>query len=118
MVRSGAMQQEQVASHQLRHVITNVVGGREAGVRVEARSFEVQAGDRLLLCSDGLTEMVTDEAISAALDAEAAPEAAAKALVAQANDRGGRDNITVVIARFDPADPNSTDISGNLGRPI
>ena len=108
LVRSGAIQPEQVASHPLRHVITNVVGGDRAGVKVEARSFEVQAGDRLLLCSDGLTEMVTDAAISAALDAEAAPEAAAKALLQQANDRGGRDNITVVIARFDPADPDGT----------
>jgi serine/threonine protein phosphatase PrpC len=107
LVRSGELQPEQVASHPLRHVITNVVGGPRAGVRVEARSFEVQAGDSLLLCSDGLTEMVTDAAIAAALDAEAAPEAAAKALLQQANERGGRDNITVVLARFDPADPNS-----------
>jgi len=108
LVRSGAIQPEQVASHPLRHVITNVVGGDRAGVKVEARSFEVQAGDRLLLCSDGLTEMVTDAAIAAALDAEAAPDVAAKALLQQANDRGGRDNITVVIARFDPTDPDST----------
>ena len=47
--------------------------------------------------------MVTDAAIAAALDAEAAPEAAAKALLQQANEGGGRDNITVVVARFDPA---------------
>ena len=102
MVRSGALQPEQVAGHHLRHVITNVVGGPTLGVKVESRAFEVQAGDRLLLCSDGLTEMVTNEAIAAALEADTAPEAVARSLVAQANAAGGRDNITVVIARFDP----------------
>jgi serine/threonine protein phosphatase PrpC len=104
LVRSGALQPDQVASHPLRHVITNVVGGPNPGVKVEARAFEVQAGDRLLLCSDGLTEMVKNEAITAVLDAEPDPEAGAKKLLAQANDAGGRDNITVLIVRFDPAD--------------
>jgi serine/threonine protein phosphatase PrpC len=107
LVRTGAIQPEQVASHPLRHVITNVVGGPNVGVKVEARAFEVQAGDRLLLCSDGLTEMVTNDAIAAALDAQPDPEAAARMLLAQANESGGRDNITVLIVRFDPADQDA-----------
>jgi serine/threonine protein phosphatase PrpC len=57
----------------------------------------------LLLCSDGLTEMLTNDAIAATLRGEPDPEAACRKLVAQANDAGGRDNITVVIVRFDPA---------------
>ena len=68
-------------------------------------ALEVHAGDRLLLCSDGLTEMLTDDAIAAVLGSEADPEAACTKLVAQANAAGGRDNITVLIARFDPPDP-------------
>ena len=48
--------------------------------------------------------MVTNEAIAATLDAELAPEAAAKKLLAQANDGGARDNITLLIVRFDPTD--------------
>ena len=107
LVRSGALQPEQVASHPHRHVITNVVGGPHAGVKVESRAFEAQAGDRLLLCSDGLTEMLTDASIAEALDGEADPEKAAKALLDQANESGGKDNITVVIARFDPVDPDN-----------
>ena len=103
MVSRGELQPEQVAQHPLRHVITNVVGGNEAGVYVEAHALDVHAGDRLLLCSDGLTEMVTNEAIATVLRAEPDPEAACKRLVAQANDAGGRDNITAVIVRFDPA---------------
>ena len=76
MVRRGELQPEEAAHHRLRHVITNVVGGNEAGVDVEAHALEVHAGDRLLLCSDGLTEMVTNEAIAATLRAEPDPEAA------------------------------------------
>ena len=103
MVRRGELRSDEVAGHRLRHAITNVVGGGELGVRVEAHAFDVQAGDRLLLCSDGLTEMVTNEAIAATLQSESAPEPAAKALLSKANEGGGRDNVTVVIVRFDPA---------------
>ena len=102
LVRSGSLREDQVAAHPFRHVITNVVGGPNVGVKVQARAFEMHAGDRLLLCSDGLTEMVTDDAIAAVLDAEQEPEAAATTLLKQALDGGGRDNITVLIVRFDP----------------
>jgi serine/threonine protein phosphatase PrpC len=107
MIRSGALRPDQVAGHRFRHVITNVIGGQELGVTVEARALEVQAGDRLLLCSDGLTEMVTNDVIAATLDAEPAPELAAKQLLAQANENGGRDNITLLIVRFDPDDSDA-----------
>ena len=112
LVSRGVLRPEQAAQHRLRHVITNVVGGNEAGIDVEAHALEVHAGDRLLLCSDGLTEMVTKEAIAATLRAEPDPEAACTKLLAQANEAGGRDNITVLIVRFDPADPDA----GNVGR--
>jgi PPM family protein phosphatase len=110
MVRSGALRPDQVAEHRLRHTITNVVGGPELGVKVEARALEVRGGDRLLLCSDGLTEMVTNEAIAATLDAEPAPEAVAKKLLAQANDGVASDNITLIVVRFDAADSNIGEI--------
>ena len=107
MVRSGALRRDQVAEHELRHTITNVVGGPELGVNVEARALEVRDGDRLLLCSDGLTEMVTNEAIAATLEAEPTPEAAAKKLLAQANDGEASDNITLVVVRFEAADSHT-----------
>jgi PPM family protein phosphatase len=108
MLRRGQIQPEQAAQHRLRHVITNVVGGMEAGIYVEAHALDVRAGDRLLLCSDGLTEMLTDDAIAAVLRTEADPEAACLKLVAQANEAGGRDNITVLLVRFDPANPEDS----------
>jgi protein phosphatase len=101
LVKQGTIKQDEAAGHRFRHVITNVVGGPELGVKVEARAFELEAGDRVLLCSDGLTEMVSDHDIAAVLDTAAEPEAAARSLLAQALAAGGRDNITVVIARFD-----------------
>jgi serine/threonine protein phosphatase PrpC len=110
MVRSGALRPDQVAEHRLRHTITNVVGGTELGVRVEARALEVQDGDRLLLCSDGLTEMLANEAIAATLDAAPAPEEAAKKLLARANEGDANDNITVIVVRFDAADSNSGEV--------
>jgi protein phosphatase len=57
--------------------------------------------DAVLLCSDGLTEMLDDGAIAAALAAEAEPEGACRRLVAGANAAGGKDNVTAVVARFD-----------------
>lgn len=103
MIKNGTIREEDAVRHPLRHIITNVVGGHDPGVKVEARAIELQAGDRLMLCSDGLTEMVKHDELKAVFDAGQAPEAMARTLVAQANERGGRDNITVVIARFDPA---------------
>jgi protein phosphatase len=103
LIRTGVIQPDQAAGHRLRHVITNVIGGPEAGVKVEARALQLQEGDRLLLCSDGLTEMVTDETIAATLDAERTPEAAAKTLMARANEGAANDNITLVVVGFEAA---------------
>jgi len=107
LVRSGVIQPDEAAGHKMRHVITNVVGGPEAGVKVEARALQIQPGDRVLLCSDGLSEGVTDEVIAATLDAERDAETAAKKLLAHAMAGPAKDNITLVIASFDAAEPAS-----------
>jgi protein phosphatase len=101
MRRTGKLGPDQVLAHRFRHVITNVVGGNELGVKVEASAFEVAPGDRLLLCSDGLTESVTNEVITRILNAEPAPEAAATLLLGAANAGPAADNITAVVVRFD-----------------
>jgi PPM family protein phosphatase len=107
MVRAGTVTPEDAAEHQLRHVITNVIGGGDEGLFVEARAVELHGGDRLLLCSDGLTEMVSDAEIAEVLREEPAPEAACRRLLQQANDAGGRDNITIVVVRFDHVEPSA-----------
>jgi PPM family protein phosphatase len=101
MVGRGEITAEQARQHPHRHVVTNVLGGGQAGVRVDVQRVSLEPGDVLLLCSDGLTDMLDDGGIAAVLAEEAEPEAACGRLVAQANDAGGRDNITAVVARFE-----------------
>jgi protein phosphatase len=101
MVQRGILKPEEAAAHRFRHVIANVLGGTDSGVKVELHKVPLEAGDRLLLCSDGLTEMVADEEIAAVLESARDPEEACRRLVDRANELGGKDNITVVAARFD-----------------
>jgi protein phosphatase len=103
LVRAGLLGPDEAARHPWRHVITNAVGGSERGVQAEVHKARVQPGDCLLLCSDGLTEMLSDEDVAAVLEAEPDPRRACERLVAEANARGGRDNVTVVVARFSEA---------------
>jgi protein phosphatase len=101
MVRRGMLQPSEVAGHHLRHVVTNIIGGSEAGVRVEVHKVHLESGDRVLLCSDGLTEMLADDDIALIWQESADPSSTCKRLVAQANERGGKDNVTVVVASFE-----------------
>jgi protein phosphatase len=103
MARHGIIKPEAVSHHQWRHVVTNVLGGGTGGVKVEVHRADLEAGDVVLLCTDGLTDMVDDDRIAAALAPEAEPRSACERLVALANEAGGRDNITAVVARFEGA---------------
>lgn len=103
LVERGALSPEQAREHHFRHVITNAVGGSAQGIVAEIHKLGLEAGDVILLCSDGLTEMVPDVELAAALASLPNPEEACRALVARANAAGGRDNVTAVVARFDPA---------------
>jgi protein phosphatase len=105
MVRRGEIDSADARRHRLRHVITNVVGGPEAGVHAEAHSVELYGDDVLLLCSDGLTEMLSHDDITDILREEPDPEAACPRLVSLANERGGQDNITAIVARFSASPP-------------
>jgi len=103
MISRGTLQPEEAAHHRLRHVITNVVGGHDLGVHVECHRIELEADYVLLLCSDGLTEMVSDDRIAAVLQARREPREACECLVAEANENGGKDNITVIAVRYETA---------------
>ena len=105
MVRRGALRAEDVAKHRGRHVITNVVGGVSAELKVEVHKIHLEDGDRMLLCSDGLTEMVPDEELNQILLGEVEPEQACRRLVSRANEAGGRDNITAVVVHFRAESP-------------
>jgi protein phosphatase len=101
MLQRGALTPEEAAGHRWRHVITNAVGGKASEVKVEVHKVRLEAGDVVLLCSDGLTEMVSEEEIARIQHGVDDPEQACRALVARGNEAGGKDNITVVLARYD-----------------
>jgi protein phosphatase len=102
LVRSGVIKPEHASCHQFRHVVTNVLGGSsEAVMHAELHQADLKPGDVVLLCSDGLTDMLSDDQISATLTAVADPRSACERLVAEANALGGRDNITAIVSRFE-----------------
>lgn len=102
-VEAGYLTAEQAASHPERHVLARAVG-LEPDVPVDTPPAEdLQPGDRVLLCSDGLIDPVSDPTIAAILDEHSDPAAACDALVRAALDGGGPDNVTVVIVRADGA---------------
>jgi protein phosphatase len=105
LVRAGRLSAEEAEQHPHRSVITRAVG-TEPTVEVETLSDTPVPGDLYLVCSDGLTDIVRDEQVAeliAAADND--PDAAAKALVAAANQAGGIDNITVVLFEILEGDP-------------
>jgi PPM family protein phosphatase len=97
LVQSGVLTPEEAERHPQRSAITRAVG-TESAIEVDVFTVPAEPGDLVLLCSDGLTDMLSEEEIASALvDAERDPARAAGALVAAANAAGGEDNITVVL---------------------
>ncbi len=97
LVESGVLTPEEAERHPQRSAITRALG-TEPTVEVDAFTMQAEPGDLFLVCSDGLSAMISDDAVRSALEtAERDPERAADALVAAANARGGEDNITVVL---------------------
>ena len=102
--REGRITAEQAATHPHRNVITRALGIDE-DVEVDRWELAPTVGDRYLLCSDGLTNELDDDAIAAVLVGTADPQVAADELVARANAAGGRDNVTVVVVDVVASDP-------------
>lgn len=98
LVDIGQLTPAQARSHPQRNVVYRSLGS-DATVEVDTLSQALAPGDQLLLCSDGLTGHVEDEELAALVLAETSADRACERLVALANERGGSDNITVVIAR-------------------
>lgn len=94
-MRSGDLSADQLAHHPWRHVLSQCIG-REDLLEVETQRLQIEPGDRLLLCSDGLTEELSNDAIITYLQSAQTCEGAVAALVAAAKAQGGRDNITAV----------------------
>ena len=97
LVRSGDLTRDQAAEHPQKNLITRALGADE-NVDVDTTVLPIEAGDRVLLCSDGLSDMVPEARISEiSLESSEDPERAARSLLAAALDAGGNDNITVIV---------------------
>jgi PPM family protein phosphatase len=107
-MRVGELTPDQARVHPWRHVLAQCLG-RDDLDSIEVQTIDMQPGDRLLLCSDGLTEELSDPLIANPLKNIRACEKAAIALVNAAKDRGGRDNITVIIVAHDALTRNEAD---------
>jgi len=113
-IDSGLVSPEEARQSRNKNLVTRALGV-DPDVEPEIRDYDVREGDVYLLCTDGLTDMVEDEDIAAALaQPSASLDECGARLVAMANDRGGRDNISVVLIRIRRAFPARRDWWGRL----
>lgn len=100
LLDEGVLTPEQAETHNERHKLSQAIGVDEY-LDVAIDQTVLEAGDRYLLCSDGLTDMLTDAQIQDILVVATSVDEAAKQLIQQANDAGGRDNVTVVVIKIE-----------------
>jgi protein phosphatase len=96
LIENGRLKPENAENHHAQGQITRYIG-MERRARSHVRSFALKKGDRILLCTDGLTDLVEDKVIAAILEEFPCPEESCKGLVAAANNAGGHDNTTAMI---------------------
>ena len=115
LMRRGKLTPEQAAEHPQRSIITRALG-IEPEVEVDTWTFPGRGGDVVLLCSDGLTSMIDESQIAEVLRSESDLERVGERLIHEANEAGGRDNITVVMFRLeDVGEPGASDQATVVG---
>jgi protein phosphatase len=100
MAEVGQMTADEARKSPMRHALWNVIGGRTDELSVDVYKLSLEADDKLLLCTDGLYDMVSDETLKQLLDADESTEATCRKLVDLANENGGSDNITAIVSHF------------------
>jgi protein phosphatase len=98
MIDAGTAEPESYAVMSGRHMLTNYVG--KGSLQVDVGHHQLADGDRLLLCTDGLSDLVSEVEMAALLDAHPRPDDACRALLDRALACGGLDNVTVVLASY------------------
>ncbi len=100
MVQSGEIQKDEMRTHPNKNIITRALG-TDTSVRPYCFEIEVRKGDVLLLCSDGLTNMLEDDRVEKILqEHQGQIEQAGRELIRQANEAGGKDNISVILIQI------------------
>ncbi len=116
-MRHGEMTEEEAAVHPQRHILTRALGVT-SDVEADMWELELRAGDRVLLCSDGLTNEVEPDEMAAVLRTVPDPQEAAQRLVDIANEHGGADNITAVIVDVQVGDGDEGDAATSKVTPL
>lgn len=97
---AGAIAQEEISTHRMRHTLTSCLGGKSSKIQLEIRHLRLLDGDRLLLCSDGLTDLVSEPEIVQVLREKKGSTESSQALLDLAMQKGGTDNITVLLSAY------------------
>lgn len=105
-IKAGDLTPDQLQHHPLKHVLSQCVG-REDLLAVETQHLQIEAGDQLLLCSDGLTEELSNDAIIFCLQTANTCQEAVVQLIEMAKAKGGRDNITAIALSIPTAIPKT-----------
>ena len=117
LVSEGLITKEEARTHARRNIVTRALG-IEPNVAVDTWTLPLINGDRYILCSDGLVDEVTDEAIEQCVKQPISPQKLADQLVVIANQNGGRDNITVVVVDVVADGKSATSVSTNSGETV
>jgi len=117
LVSEGLITKEEARTHARRNIVTRALG-IEPNVAVDTWTLPLINGDRYILCSDGLVDEVTDEAIEQCVKQPISPQKLADQLVVIANQNGGRDNITVVVVDVVADGKSATSVSTNSGENV
>lgn len=97
LLQSGRITESEAREHPQRHILTDCIGQREGLPTIESTRLDWRTGDRLLLCSDGLSGELSDAELEQALGEALSPDALAEKLVHKALDAGGKDNISLIV---------------------
>jgi PPM family protein phosphatase len=108
LIDAGVLKSHDMVARQFRNVLMQAIGMEGQKLEPEVQTAELFDGDELLLCTDGLTDMVDDQTISSILSEKETSTEACHALVDRALEKGGRDNVTVVVARYNLPPPSES----------
>ncbi|TFJ94604.1 Stp1/IreP family PP2C-type Ser/Thr phosphatase [Lentibacillus salicampi] len=100
LVRSGQISKDDAEQHPRKNVLLKALG-TEADIAADSQSIEWESDSKLLLCSDGLTNKLTDDELSSFIHTDRDPESISNRMIELANDRGGEDNISLIIVHHD-----------------
>lgn len=100
LVDAGTITADEAANHRYRNVLWRYLGTKEGGAKVDLKMVEPRAGDQYMLCSDGVSDGMSEAEITALMTSQADPQQAAETIVRKAEEGGSRDNITCVVVHI------------------